>query len=412
MSDFAEGFSGGLNGSVNLQNSWANQAALKQKMAQQAIEDTRMNKAADANVAQFGPQGADPTALNNNIIAQTNQQLQAKDSQLSLVKSLQVANSNIPDDTPPEQAQASREQAWQQVSQLLPHTGVPPQQLQQFHDQYVSGSNPHLLDILEQGLQHPDADKLAGGAQILYDPDTKKVSFAGMTQSGAIKQAEVSGGGIPTSLAVADTKATATAGGKLAQDEQWVDPNDKTKGVAPIPGSKLDIATKATAANTENKSKMQTMLSDSLLTNIDTALAQLKADKGVAGVIGSKLVGVPLVGQHQTDFDATLSAIKGGEVFRQFEAMKNASGSTGLGRLLGAELPLLQNRISAVNQAQSAGQLKTNLGTLRVFVSNLVDKVGKADATVKPDDVKAPTSSGDPIASADAKLKALGLGAP
>lgn len=146
------------------------------------------------------------------------------------------------------------------------------------------------------------------------------------------------------------------------------DPN-KPGAVIPIPGS--DAEAKRVAAVKVDAEK-QTMSADAardVLDNINKALP--KINNFTTGILGGKLTGL---NQDAADLKASLESISSGlsvDFINDMRASAASNGSTGIGKLMLAELQAVATSKRNVANSQSKEQLKQNLLDLQEHLSTL-----------------------------------------
>lgn len=172
-----------------------------------------------------------------------------------------------------------------------------------------------------------------------------------------------------------------------------VDPKNPG-GVVPIPGSDAEAKRAATAKTDMEKQTMSSDAAKNVLDNINKALP--KINSFTTGILGSKLTGI---NQDAADLKASLEAISSGlsvGFINDMRASAASNGSTGVGRLMQAELQAVATSQRNVANSQSKDQLRQNLLDLQDHLSTLAalhGGSGKIPAKAAPAAPQTPAES-------------------
>lgn len=159
------------------------------------------------------------------------------------------------------------------------------------------------------------------------------------------------------------------------------DPNDPTKGVTVVPGSKADIERQKVETALENKRANVVSSSQNVLDAITQA-------KGLVGRTSTGIPGAMLSGIPSTDaynLERTVETIKANIGFDRLQAMREASPTGGaLGQVAVQELNALQASIANLDPKQGKDLLMKNLEKIERHYRNWLNTVNQSQEVQQP----------------------------
>lgn len=369
------------------------------------------NKAkADALTAaqgQFGPSAGNPDAQSQNL---QNADTQGTAQRQAQVRGIQMLKSSIPegaDSVDP----ATFDRVVGQNAKTLGLTD--PDQLAQFKAAVTAPGGATHLDSISQALMSPQT--VVGAKPIVYGTDgkayqvqTTKTGTTAMVPLGDVSQASVlnNNNNMPIKKENADTakaklpilqqnaNTAAYSANTRSNNSNFGNPNGQaSQGGSPTranPGGQASSANTHVAnadgtATTPTFDKLAPVGSKARATALGSAQQIVGQDitlQNANQVFGQALKQVPagagpssliksLPGSVQADLNANLATIKSQEQMAWIASMKNASGQTGIGRVLQSEAKNAESLFGNLGQEQTVGQLQLHLNLAQRAINQL-----------------------------------------
>lgn len=233
-------------------------------------------------------------------------------------------------------------------------------------------SQAQELDIQGKRLANEKAERelRGGGVRSLITPEERTAAGVDPNYKGTVqidREGKVSYPGKASSEVSIKNEGTIPPGFRVKRDAQG-NPSE----LEPIPGgpAAAKAATADQKAAAQQQAKQQT--GNVVLTAIDDIDRLMKeATLPTTGALGSKVAGIKGTASH--DIASALTTIGANISFDALSQMRAASPTGGaLGAVTERELELLQNSAAALQQSQSEGQFRANLGRVRANFEKVV----------------------------------------